>query len=167
MNLTEIKSGEWVVIDTGILVYANQQKCPECIQLLKRCAQRDVRGVVPISVVADLVRTLMLIEARENGWVERTNSARALADRPELIRRLSRYENQVREFLGIGLRLEPATHVDFLEAMSLQREFGLFTNDALVLAIARRLNCSAIASTRDSLTRTRGFAIYEPSSSMA
>lgn len=167
MNLTEIKSGEWVVIDTGILVYANQQKCQECIRLLKRCAQRDVRGIVPMPVVTDLVNNLMLIEAMENGWVERNNSARALVDRPELIRRLSRYENQVREFLGIGLRLEAATHVDVLEAMSLQREFGLFAKDALVLAIARRLNCSAIASTRASLTRTRGFALYEPEASKA
>jgi predicted nucleic acid-binding protein len=162
MKLSDICTGEWVVIDTGILVYANQQKCQECIQLLKRCAQRDVRGIVPMPVVTDLVHTLMLIEARENNWVEPTTAARTLADKPDLVRRLSRYENQVREFLGIGLRLEPTTSPDILEAMSIQREFGLFTNDALLLAIARRLNCTAIATTRPSLTRTRGFAIYQP-----
>ena len=171
MKLSEIKNGEWVVIATGILVYANQQKCPECIQLLRRCALREVRGLVPMPIVAELVHTLMLIEARENKWIEpgavfggrRLSSAHALTERPELIRRLSRYENQVREFLGIGLRLEPATHVDFLEAMSLQREFGLLTNDALLLAIARRLNCSAIASRDKAFGVVKGFVVYQPS----
>jgi len=163
MNLTEIKSGEWVVIDTGILVYANQQKCTECIQLLKRCAQQDVRGIVPMPVVADLVHTLMLIEARENNWVEPNTAARMLADKPDLVRRLSRYENQIREFMGIGLRLEPATPVDVLEAMAFQREFGLLTNDALLLAIARRLNCSAIASADRTFDQVKGFVIYQPS----
>lgn len=163
MNLTEIKSGEWVVIDTGILVYANQQKCTECIQLLKRCAQQDVRGIVPMPVVADLVHTLMLIEARENNWVEPNTAARMLADKPDLVRRLSRYENQIREFMGIGLRLEPATPVDVLEAMAFQREFGLLTNAALVLAIARRLNCTAIASADKTFDQVKGFVIYHPS----
>lgn len=163
MNLTEIKSGEWVVIDTDILVYANQQKCQECIQLLKRCAQQDVRGIVPMPVVADLVHTLMLIEARENNWVEPGTAARTLSDKPDLVRRLSRYENQIREFMGIGLRLEPATPVDVLEAMAFQRELGLFTNDALLLAIARRLNCSAIASATRALMSVKGFVVYQPS----
>lgn len=170
MKPGDIKNGEWVVIDTGILVYANQQKCPECIQLLKRCALREVRGIVPMPVVAELVHALMLIEARENKWIEsaatlegrRSSPARTLAERPELIRRLSRYENQVREFLGIGLRLEPASPADILEAMKLQREFGLLPNAALLLAIARRLNCSAIASADAALPSVQGFVVYRP-----
>ena len=162
MKLTEIRAGEWVVIDTNILVYANQQKCPECIQLLKRCSMREVRGIVPMPMVAELVHTLMLIEARENGWIERSNPARALSEHPELVRRLARYENQVREFLGIGLRIEPATPVDILEALSIQREFGLLTNDALLLAIARRLNCSAIASADSAFDGVNGIVLYTP-----
>jgi predicted nucleic acid-binding protein len=162
MKLAEIRTNEWVVIDTNILVYANQQKSQECIQLLKRCAHREVRGIVPMPMVTELVHTLMLIEARENGWIERANPARALAEKPELVRRLARYENQVREFLSIGLRLESATPVDILEALNIQREFGLLTNDALMLAIARRLNCSAIATADAAFRTVTGFVVYAP-----
>ncbi len=162
MNLSEIRAGEWVVIDTNILVYANQQKSAEAVQLLRRCAAREVLGIVPMPMVAELVHTLMLIEARENGWIEKSNPARALAEHPELIRRLSRYETQVREFLGIGLRIEPATTVDISEAMSIQREFGLLTNDALLLAVARRLNCSAIATADKAFESIRGVAVHKP-----
>ena len=162
MKLPEIRSGERVVIDINILVYANQKKSAECIQLLKRCASREVLGIVPMPMAAELIHTLMLIEARENGWIERSNPARALTERPELVRRLSRYEIQVREFLGIGLRIEPATQVDILEAMNIQRAFGLLTNDALLLAIARRLNCSALASADKAFAMTKGIVVYVP-----
>ena len=163
MKLTEIRAGEWVVIDTNILVYANQQKCEECIQLLRRCAMREVRGIVPMPMVAELVHTLMLIEARENGWIERSNPARALSEHPELVRRLARYENQVREFLGMGLRIESVTPVDILEALTIQREVGLLTNDALLLAVARRLNCSAIATADAAFRNVPGVVVYQPS----
>ena len=160
MNLSEIRAGEWVVIDTNILVYANQQKSDESIQLLRRCATREVLGIVPVPMVAELVHTLMLIEARENGWIEKSNPARSLSERPELVRRLSRYETQVREFLGIGLRIESVGIVDILEAMTIQREFGLLTNDALLLAVARRLNCTAIASADKVFHQVRGVMAY-------
>lgn len=162
MKPAEISDGEWVVIDTNILVYACQQKSAECAALLRRCARREVRGIVPVPMVAELVHTLMLIEARENGWIERSNPARSLAERPDLVRRFSRYEIQVREFMGIGLRLEPALPGDIIEAMSIQREFGLLTNDALLLAVARRLNCATIASADKAFRDLRGFLVYQP-----
>ena len=162
MKLSEIRAGEWVVIDTNILVYANQQKSAEAVQLLRRCASREVLGIVPMPMVAELVHTLMLIEARENGWIVKSNPARALAEHPELVRRLSRYETQVREFLGMGLRIEAATTVDIIEAMNIQREFGLLTNDALLLAVARRLNCSAIATADSMFQKIQGIMAYVP-----
>jgi len=162
MNLADIKAGDWVVIDTNILVYANQQKCEECVRLLQRCALREVTGIVPMPMVAELIHTLMLIEARENGWIERSNPARALAEHPEQVRRLARYENQVREFPGIGLRLEPATAADVVEVLSIQREVGLLTNDALLVAIARRLNCAAIATADAAFQTVPGITVYAP-----
>jgi predicted nucleic acid-binding protein len=113
-------------------------------------------------MVAELAHALMLIEARENNWIERQNPVRALAARPDLVRRLVRYEGQVREFFGIGLRIEPALAADVLEAMMIQREAGLLTNDALLLAVARRLNCSSIASADKTIAVPPGFTVYDP-----
>lgn len=163
MKLTEIRAGEVVVIDTNILVYANQQKSQECTQLLVRCARREVQGIVPMPVVAELMHTLMLIEARENGWIKQANPSRALSEKPDLVRRLSNYERQMREFLGVGLRLEPASTLDILEAMSIQREFGLLTNDSLIVAAARRLNCSSIATSDRAFENLKKFMVYSPS----
>src|SRR5207249_1022811 len=127
MRLSQIHNDEEVLIDTNILVYANQQKSDECRKLLRRCAAREVKGIVPMPVVAELAHALMIIEARENGWIERANPARALSERPEIVRRLNAYQTQLYEFLGIGVRIEPALRADILGMMSIQREFGLLT----------------------------------------
>jgi predicted nucleic acid-binding protein len=163
MTLAQIPDEEWVVIDTNILIYANQGQSPDCIEFLRRCASGVLQGIVPLPMVAELVHALMLIEARENKWIGRQNPSRALAARPDLVRRLIRYETQVREFFGMGLRIEPALAADIIDAMRIQREAGLLTNDALLLAVARRLNCSAIASADKTIASAPGFTIYSPS----
>jgi predicted nucleic acid-binding protein len=163
MNLAKIPEGEWVVIDTNIFIYANQGQSADCVEFLRRCASGKLQGLVPLPMVAELVHALMLIEARENNWIERQNPARALAARPDLVRRLTRYEIQIREFFGIGLRIEPALTPDVFEAMRIQREAGLLTNDALLLAIARRLNCGSIASADKTIAAAPGFTIFRPS----
>ncbi len=161
--LSAIGAGAWVAIDTNILVYANQRRSLECIGFLERCASGKIQGVVPVPMVAELVHALMLVEARENNWVERGNPARSLAERPDLVRRLSRYESQVREFFGTGLRIEPVGAGDLLETMRIQREAGLLTNDALLLAVARRLNCEAVATADRAIARAPGFNVFGPS----
>lgn len=162
MKRGQIESGGLVVIDTNILVYANQQKSHECAELLGRCARGEVKGVIPMPMVAELMHTLMLIEARENGWIDRPNPSRVLSEKPEMIRRLTNYGTQMRQFLGIGLRLESVVPVDLIEALSIQREFGLLTNDSLLVAIARRLSCNLIASADKAFQKLRGFTVCAP-----
>mgnify|MGYP001484253700 CR=1 FL=1 len=161
--LSSIPAGSWVSIDTNILVYANQRRSPECVAFLGRCASGELQGVVPAPMAAELAHALMLIEARENNWIERAHPARTLAERSDLIRRLTRYEIQVREFFGIGLRIEPVGAGDILEALRIQKEAGLLTNDALLLAVARRLNCEAVASADRAIAAAPGFHVFAPS----
>jgi len=163
MKLGDIPTGELVVIDTNILVYANQQRSPACVQLLSRCARGEVRGVVPLPHVVELMHTLMLIEARENGWINRNNPARALSEKPEWVQRLTNYRKQMQQFLGIGLRLEPLMTVDIGEAMGIQREFGLLTNDSFLVAVARRIHSEAIATADSAFGTIKGFLVYGPS----
>jgi predicted nucleic acid-binding protein len=162
MSLASIETGEWVGVDTNILVYANQRKSDECVAFLRRCALRDVRGIVPMPIVAEMVHTLMLIEAKENGWLRKSNPARGLAARPDLVRKLVRSETEVREFLNLGLRLEPALPADVLEAVRVQRESGLLTNDALLLAVLRRLNVKSLATADAAFRDIPGWTVFSP-----
>jgi predicted nucleic acid-binding protein len=162
MKLGEIRNGEIVVVDANILVYANQQRSQQCMQLLQRCSRSEVAGVVPMPMVGELMHTLMLIEARENGWIDKPHPSRVLSEKPEMVRRLTNYEKQMHQFFGIGLRLEAIVMIDFIEAMRIQREFGLLTNDSLLVAVARRLNCESVASADGAFQRLSGMMVYAP-----
>jgi len=162
MNLHNIHAGDVVVLDANILIYATQQLSQQSVTLLSRCARGEVTGIVPMPMAAEVMHALMLIEAKESGFVDRPLPAQVLGEKPEAVRRLMNYQRQMHEFIGIGLRLEAAVTTDLIEAMAVQRESGLLTNDALLVAIARRLNCNAIASADKAFQRLRGFMVYAP-----
>jgi predicted nucleic acid-binding protein len=46
--------------------------------------------------------------------------------------------------------------------MRIQKEAGLLTNDALLLAVARRLNCEAVASADKAIAQAPGFRVFSP-----
>ena len=68
----------------------------------------------------------------------------------------------MRQFLGIGLRLESVVTVDLIEALGIQREFGLLTNDSLLAAMARRLSSDSIVTADAAFRELRGFMVYAP-----
>ena len=83
-------------------------------------------------------------------------------DSPEIVRRMTRYSVQLREFIGIGFKVEPVTMIDILEAVNIQRETGLITEKAILLAVAKRLNCQAIASADGNLEGLPGVLLHSP-----
>jgi len=80
----------------------------------------------------------------------------------DLVRKLARSEIQVREFLNLGLRLEPVFPADVLEAVRVQRESGLLTNDSLLLAVLRRLNVRILATADTAFRDISGWIVLSP-----
>jgi len=111
-----------------------------------RCADEDITGVLSTPILAEVMHQLMLSEARDNGWIHGANPAKQLSHQPEIVQKLSRYEDSIRDMLALGLRIEPLVTEDFINAMNLQRRFELLTNDALLVAMMQRLRITSLAS---------------------
>ncbi len=75
---------------------------------------------------------------------------------------LFRYEQAIKSFFATGVRFEPVEKEDFITAMRIQRESGLLTNDALLVAISERLCIQAIASADKTFAQVRGVILYSP-----
>ncbi len=162
MNLNQIKKSEIVLLDANILIYGVLLKSHQCMQLLRRCAERDVIGIVALQQFAEVMHRLMMIEARENGWTSGANPVKSISQHPERVRTMNRYADAIKGLLASGFKFEPSTTEDFISALSLQREQGLLTNDALFLAIAERLRIQAIASADNTFAQVRGVILYSP-----
>lgn len=162
MNLNDIQKSEAVLLDANILVYGVLLKSDQCTRLLRRCADRDVIGIVGLQQFAEVMHRLMMVEARENAWTAGGNPVKALSERPERVRAMTRYADAVKGLLASGFSFEPVIKEDFLSALSIQRQYGLLTNDALFLATAERLRIQAIASADKTFAQVRGMILYSP-----
>ncbi len=162
MNPNDIPADEFALIDANIFLYAAQQLSQQCTELLYRCADDEVKGILPAHILAEIMHHLMTAEARDNGWIKGPNPARQLAEKPELVKVLVRYEEMVRDILAIGFQIEPLVEEDFLSAIMIQRRFGLLTNDALSIAIAQRLRVKNFVSADKAFARVQGLLLYAP-----
>ncbi|HKJ81433.1 MAG TPA: type II toxin-antitoxin system VapC family toxin [Ignavibacteriaceae bacterium] len=162
MNLLQIPKQQSVIIDTNIFVYAAQRSSLQCIKLLDKCANEELFGIIPTHILAELTHVLMLAEARDLGLIKGSNPAKQLTENPNKIKALNRYESLIRDLLSIGLKLESLQREDFLTAISLQRQYGLLTNDALFLAVATRLRVTAMVSADSIFKNVQGIFLYSP-----
>lgn len=162
MNLDSLQKGTEVVIDANIFIYAMRLQSNQCKRLLLRCANNELNGFLPAHVLAEVMHKLMISEARDNDWIQGTNPARLLSERPDIVKKLFRYENLIKDLLAINLQIVSAGQEDFLTVLRVQREFGLMTNDALFIAVAERLRIKTIVSADKALASVRGMILYCP-----
>ena len=164
MNLDDIPAGSLCVIDTNVLLYAEQGVSDQAQRLLRRCSNGELAGILPQPVWQELTHRLMLTEAAMKHGRSPGNPAALLARRPDLVRSLSLYQSKVQSLLGLGLRFESCTQADLLQsAFTLQKRHGLLTNDSVVLAMAIRLEADCLVSNDKSFQVVEEIAVFAPS----
>jgi predicted nucleic acid-binding protein len=147
ISLAEIPSGSLCVVDTNVLLYAEQGVSLQAQALLRRCAMGELSITLPQTVWQELNHKLMLFEASSQGLVKGSNLARQLGRKPALARKLDLYREKIGALTNIGLQFEPCTRQDFEHAVfDLQPRYGMLTNDAVILAVARRLKAGALVT---------------------
>jgi predicted nucleic acid-binding protein len=164
MNLDDIPGGSLCVLDTNILIYAEQGTSPQAHRLLHRIEERDVTGVLPQPVWQEAIHRLMVTEAILLGHVRGANPARQLAGKPEVVKRLTMYRDKVRALVTLGLGFEPCHESDLMgKALEIQERYGLLTNDSLIAAMAIRLEADALVSADSRFRAIKEIKVYAPS----
>lgn len=161
MNLTGIRSGARLFVDANILIYARRGVSPQCHAFLNRCQNKDVQGVITPFVLAEFCHRRMMQEAQAAGLAA-SNPARALSEKPELVRNLAIYAEDTRALLSGELELANIHPEDFIEALFLQKTHGLLTIDSINLAIARRLGLAEVVSADKSFDVVQGLIVHHP-----
>lgn len=164
MNLDDIPRGSLCVLDTNVLIYAEQGLSQQAKRILRRCSTHELIGVLPQTVWQELANRLMVAEAIMLGKVSGPNPARKLARQPEVIRSLGWYKEKMRALLDLGLAFEPCTQADLLEAgFKLQEKYGLLTNDSVILAAAVRLNTDVLVTADEAFQKIKELRVARPS----
>lgn len=164
MNLDDIPSGSLCVIDTNVLLYAEQGVSGQARRLIRRCAEGELIGILPQTVWQELTHKLMLAEAMMKGLISGGNPAARLSGRPAAVRALSLYRAKIQALVDLGLGFEACTLGDLTKtAFTLQEKYGLLTNDAMVASVAIRLKADALISSDKAFHSVQELAVYSPS----
>ncbi len=164
MNLDDISNGSLCVIDTNVLLYAEQGVSLQAQRLLRRCSKGDLIGVMPQTVWHELAHKLVLAEAMMLGKITGPNPSRKLARQPEFVRTLGLYRDKIRALVDLGIGFAPCTREDFFEAaLKYQERYGLLVNDSVILAIALRLKADVLVSADAAFQKVTELKVAMPS----
>ena len=76
MNLDDIPRGSLCVLDTNVLIYAEQGASLQAQRLLRRIEEPEITGVLPQPVWQETIHRLMVTEAIMLGHIRGPNPAR-------------------------------------------------------------------------------------------
>lgn len=162
MKLTQIEDGARIILDANIFIYANKNQSSECSDLLLRCSLNKVNGYITTHVLAEIMHVLMVSEARETYEIFAKNTVKQLSEKKEKVRGFYKYADHISSILKSGITVEEIKSSDFTSVLHIQRQYGLLTNDALIVAAAQRLGIRAIASADKCFSDIYGIEHYIP-----
>lgn len=160
--LSEIAAGSKVFLDAIIFLHHFTGVSPSCRDLLARCEAGQLRALTSILALAEVTHRLMTLEAVTRGLIEPGNVVKKLRERPEIVRRLSLYQDQVDKIPAMGVEAVPLDRLMLAMAAPLRTRYGLLTKDSLLLATALACGATAFATSDRDFERVDAMQLFQP-----
>jgi predicted nucleic acid-binding protein len=164
MRLEALGAGDNVFLDANLLVYhfaAHPQFGATCTELMDRISRQVIAAFTSTHVLSEVAHRLMTYEASQKfGWT--TKILERLKRQPDEIQKLNAFRDAIEEIPRIGVRVLaiPTDLVATAAAISIQ--YGLLSNDALLVAIMQANGLTKIASSDADFDRVPGLTRYFP-----
>jgi predicted nucleic acid-binding protein len=165
MTFDDIPAGSAVFVDANPFVYyfePNPVFGPPCAQLFLRIENNEIQGFTSSAVLSDVVHRVMTLEAVSLFARPMTGIANWLKQHPAEVQRLSRHRLAVDDISLIGIQVLPISGPLVSRAADVSRQFGLLTNDALVVSVMRNHGLAHLASHDADFDRVAGLTRYAP-----
>jgi predicted nucleic acid-binding protein len=154
-----VPSGDEILIDANILVYALSGTSPECVTFLDRCIHGDVHAYVTLDALADACHKLMIADAHARGLISRPNAS-SLQGKGAVIRQLANYWSLLQSLKGVAIL--PLDEHRFHRAHPLRLQYGLMTNDSLLLAATEVFGIESLATNDTDFDSIPWLTVYKP-----
>lgn len=165
MIFRDIPGGASVFLDANVLVYhfiAHNTYGASSTDLLDRMERKTLVGFVSSHVLGELSHRLMTLEAAVLfGWPAQ-GIVNRLKRHPAEVGQLTRNAQALDELQQIGVTVLPVEGQQVARAAAVSKQFGLLTNDALVIALMRDHQLQHLASNDADFDRVPGLLRYSP-----
>jgi predicted nucleic acid-binding protein len=165
-TLRDIPNQALVMVDTNIIIYAlfpHGRYHQACKDLLQRGARSEVQLRLTVSAAADVIHRAMILEFLAQGQVQRSADAVTyLKQHPQMVQQLSRYKTILRDLTQAKVMILPLTYRDLHASKQYREQYGLLTNDSLLLAVMQRERIHYVATNDPDFERVPGIAVRQP-----
>jgi predicted nucleic acid-binding protein len=161
-TLDQIEGGSRAFIDASIFIYHFTGASRECQRLLESCETGRIAGFTSVTAVAETAHRLMMIEAVAKGLVSPGNAVRKLREKPEVVRRLHLYQEQIEVIPLLGITVLDLDTEVLTAAAGLRNRYGLLINDSLLAATAIQEGIEVIASADSDFERLNELKLFRP-----
>jgi predicted nucleic acid-binding protein len=161
-TLERIPDGARIFVDSVIFIYHFTGLSNHCRTLIQRCEYGAVRGITSTLVLAEVTHRLMLIEATAKRLITPGNQAHKLRDKPNVVRELHAYQEQVEQIPLLGIEVQSIEPSLLFRAANLRGKYGLLTNDSLVLQAAVDAASDGLATADGDFECVTELLVYRP-----
>jgi predicted nucleic acid-binding protein len=165
MTFADLLLGESVFLDANTLVYhfaAHAVFGAACTQLVQRVEHRELLGFTSTQVLGEAAHRLMTTEASSLfGWPF-AGIGNRLRTHPPAVQQLTAFRQAVDRVLQSSIQVLTVPPPLLATAAALCQQFGLLTNDGLIVAVMQAHGLTRLASNDTDFDRVPGITRYGP-----
>jgi predicted nucleic acid-binding protein len=161
----DLPDGNRCFVDANILYYHFIDTPPlsdPCTTFLERAASGNIQVYTSLRNLSDAVRKVMLTEAATMFGRNRAGLVNWLQRNQHRITELSFFRHATASLSKMVLPLLPADAALIEEGANVSAQFGLLTNDALIVALMRRQGLTNLVTNDDDFDAIPGLTIWKP-----
>ena len=165
MFLSEIPEDSKVFIDSNIFIYhftKFEKFANPCLEFFQRIEAGRLKGYTSTLVLAEVLHRLMIIEGSNKLGLQTKKVLEYLKANPEKITILSDHLASPDLIEGMGIDILAVNFRDIELSNSLKKEYRLFTNDAINLAVMKNNGFTLLASNDPDFERVDFISLYSP-----
>lgn len=164
--LAQLPDDAAVFIDANIFVLAGSSGPigQQCLDLLDRARYGRVQGFTAAFVVAEVTHRVMVNEARQQLQRSARETVEYLQQNPAFVRSLTRHLTVASDIGKAGIDILPLTVKDLHASKAYRRDYGLLTNDSLIVAVMRHQKLRHLASHDGGFAQITGLQLWNPGS---
>ncbi len=165
MPLSEIPAGTQVFLDANVHAYHFLQVEPLaqiCHALFRRIAQREIEAFTSASVAADVIHRAMVAEAMTKFGLRSSEAVSHLKAHPQIVSELQQYKLIPHEFTLARIHILDVTYKEIHNSKQFRDEYGMLTNDSIILAVMRQHKLVHLVTNDDDFKRVSGIKVWMP-----
>jgi predicted nucleic acid-binding protein len=165
MSLSGIPAGTRVFLDANVQAYHFLQVGPLaqiCGALFRRIARREIEAFTSANTAADVIHRVMVAEAVAKFGLSSGKAVSYLKAHPQAIKELQQHKTIPHEFTLARIHILDVTYREIHNSKQFRDEYGLLTNDSIILAVMQRYKLVHLVTNDDDFERVSGIQVWMP-----